>query len=721
MAQDKKNKKEQSTPPVYPIPAYKYSTVQDFINVWQKHVPTGTKRYTPSDLMKVKNEKGISNLDIIWGTYDKEEQNKYKSDYDSGTLPYIKQGTTVFCPKGDTPISLVKAAKEGQFVSQGSFKAYWGDNYEELISDEEYLPDTNVTSALDGTGVNAKIISMNVRIWIYVKSIDKVIDLSPYVLQVVTTKSKQTGEFSVLLAPFYFNGSSFKFGDSVLEQFNVVSNTGAQVKPFQEKFIQNNDIVFIRFERLQKEKDKGELETGKRVELEIPISKVGRNNIWDMIGFVDTCTTSYEAQGNTKSITIEGRDINKLFSDDGCYFIPLLNVTDTFSHWYEMNEDSIWFKRNVLTGAFSNLLWSYQMKPIRECIWFIVNVMSNIGVAKNNVFDSWQDKRTKSYDLGVKEKQSVNGIWQIFKVFVEDVLEKRVLIDSSIANPNGTLLEYMNRVCQFPLVEFYFDTYVNTIDLVVRQPPFNKDAILGAYKNGQYITVKTENTYGYDLSYDTRSYSWYQLRVMSNHAGQNNTTSLAFVPIVYLSEYAEVFGNKKMSFTDQYLNYKDLEGTEATRSLANFQAAATNDLIYIMESTAYLPFTRTGTITINGDRRIKVGTFIYFEPTNEFFYVSSVVNNVSFLDGNLQRQTIVQVERGMYMPILSNSFSNVKDRKDNAGEESKDVKPDYFKLIDLTEIRNAAKQAEAGKITTLVMPKVDKDQFDYFLNRKMFS
>jgi hypothetical protein len=721
MTQDKKNKKEQSTPPVYPIPAYKYSTVQDFINVWQKHVPIGTKRYTPSDLMKVKNEKGISNLDIIWGTYDKEEQNKYKSDYDSGTLPYIKQGTTVFCPKGDTPISLVKAAKEGQFVSQQNFKAYWGDNYEELISDEEYLPDTNVTSALDGTGVNAKIISMNVRIWIYVKSIDKVIDLSPYVLQVVTTKSKQTGEFSVLLAPFYFNGSSFKFGDSVLEQFNVVSNTGAQVKPFQEKFIQNNDIVFIRFERLQKEKDKGELETGKRVELEIPISKVARNNIWDMIGFVDTCTTSYEAQGNTKSITIEGRDINKLFSDDGCYFIPLLNVTDTFSHWYEMNEDSIWFKRNVLTGAFSNLLWSYQMKPIRECIWFIVNVMSNIGVAKNNVFDSWQDKRTKSYDLSVKEKQSVNGIWQIFKVFVEDVLEKRVLIDSSIANPNGTLLEYMNRVCQFPLVEFYFDTYVNTIDLVVRQPPFNKDAILGAYKNGQYITVKTENTYGYDLSYDTRSYSWYQLRVMSNHAGQNNTTSLAFVPIVYLSEYAEVFGNKKMSFTDQYLNYKETEGTDATRSLANFQAAATNDLIYIMESTAYLPFTRTGTITINGDRRIKVGTFIYFEPTNEFFYVSSVVNNVSFLDGNLQRQTIVQVERGMYMPILSNSFSNVKDRKDNAGEESKDVKPDYFKLIDLTEIRNVAKQAEAGKIATLVMPKVDKDQFDYFLNRKMFS
>ena len=407
--------------------------------------------------------------------------------------------------------------------------------------------------------------------------------------------------------------------------------------------------------------------------------------------------------------------------EDGCYFIPLLNATDTFSHWYEMSEDSIWFKRNVLTGAFSNLLWSYAEKPIRECLWFIVNVMSTIGIAKNSVFDSWQDKRTEGYDIGAKEKRPVNGVWQIVKVFVEDILEKRVLIDSSIANPNGTLLEYMTRVCQFPLVEFYFDTYINTIDIVVRQPPFNKDAILGAYKNGQYVTITSGNLQGYDLSYDTRSYSWYQLRVMDNHAGQRNTTSLAFVPIVYLDDYAEVFGNKKMSFTDQYLNYKETDGVNKTQTLSNFQEAALNDLIYILESTAYLPFTRTGTITINGDRRIKVGTFVYFEPTNEFFYVSSVVNNVSFLDGNLQRQTIIQVERGMYMPILSNSFSSVKDRQDNAGKESKDVKPDYFKLVDLTEMKNAVKVAQKDQIATLVSPKVDRNQFEYFLNRKMFS
>ena len=81
-----KDNNKTSVPPIYPLPAYRYSTIQDFIDAWQKIIPTGKKKYTPSDLLKVKNEKGVSNLDIIWGTYDKEEQAKYKSDYDSGTI-----------------------------------------------------------------------------------------------------------------------------------------------------------------------------------------------------------------------------------------------------------------------------------------------------------------------------------------------------------------------------------------------------------------------------------------------------------------------------------------------------------------------------------------------------------------------------------------------------------------------------------------------------------
>ena len=73
------------------------------------------------------------------------------------------------------------------------------------------------------------------------------------------------------------------------------------------------------------------------------------------------------------------------------------------------------------------------------------------------------------------------------------------------------------------------------------------------------------------------------------------------------------------------------------------------------------------------------------------------------------------------VPYIGTWIETVKDRQDNAGKESKDVKPDYFKLVDLTEMKNAVKVAQKDQIATLVSPKVDRDQFEYFLNRKMFS
>lgn len=96
---DRRKNKELKNPPIYPLESYQQAKPEDFINYWQKILPSGKKKFTPSELMKVENGKGITNLDIIWGTYDKEEQVKYKSDYDSGTLPYIKQGTVLWCPK----------------------------------------------------------------------------------------------------------------------------------------------------------------------------------------------------------------------------------------------------------------------------------------------------------------------------------------------------------------------------------------------------------------------------------------------------------------------------------------------------------------------------------------------------------------------------------------------------------------------------------------------
>lgn len=705
--------------PFYEYKVRKQMTPEEFIKLWQPKLPSSVKQSTVKEILAFEDNTKRKNLDRIWGTYDAAEKSKYESDYNKGELPYIKEGTSLAIPSDKTPLQLSEVSKRGQFVSQNDFEAYWGENYKSIISDESYVPDENVTLKIEGTGINTKTFSVNVRVWIYIKAIDKVIDVSPYVMNVNTTKTKESGTFDITLSPFMFNGSSIKFGDSYQETFNILSNTGHQVRDFLEKKVSYNDIVFIRFERLKKEKKK-ETDSSNKLELEIATNKLSDGNIWDMIGFVDDCVSSFAP--NNKIISISGRDISKLFTDDGCYFLPLEDIQkETFSKWYNLDDpNSIFYKRNVISGEYQ-FLWIYSFKAIRECIWWIINMMSNIGIVENGVFSSWKDKRTEGYTIeGDSSKKEVNGIWQIFKVFVDKQIENRTIVDTSIGNPNGTMMDYMLRICQQPFVEFYFDTYVDTIDLIVRQPPFNKKAIMDAYKNGNYVTIEADDVYSMALSYDNRSYSWYQVKVANNHVGSSNSVSLAYVPICYFDEYVKVFGNKKLEITDTYISLDCVDGVDKEYRMWTYQAAALNDLIYLIESNAYLPFTRKGTITINGDRRIKVGTFVKCEMTNEFFYVTSVIQSVEFSNGQISRQTTLQVERGMYIPLLEGNFTTVKDRQDNSGQ-NESGSYSYFDIIDLTEIKQAAKSAEAGKIQSLTSPKVKKDQFDYFVKRKMFS
>ena len=303
-----------------------------------------------------------------------------------------------------------------------------------------------------------------------------------------------------------------------------------------------------------------------------------------------------------------------------------------------------------------------------------------------------------------------------------DIME-RIVTDTGLGNPNGTLMQYMERICQYPLTEFFFDTYINTIDVIVRQPPFTEKAIKDAFKSENYITITPDNVISYNLSYDPRVYTWFQLHAQNAQVGGRDKPGLAFVPIVYLEEYVERWGNRKMDFVDMYCIRMIQNGAENQKIFSTYQATMLNDLIYLVESNMYVPFTRCGTIEINGDRRIKVGTFVLNQSTNEFFYVTNVTNTISFNRDGVDRRTVLQVERGFYVPILKGNLMEAVKRNDNSVSEksASGFTPDYFKLVDLSGLRQKAKEAESGQITSYDNPTVDKQQFDYFLNRKYFG
>jgi hypothetical protein len=81
-----------------------------------------------------------------------------------------------------------------------------------------------------------------------------------------------------------------------------------------------------------------------------------------------------------------------------------------------------------------------------------------------------------------------------------------------------------------------------------------------------------------------------------------------------------------------------------------------------------LPFVRKGTITIRGDRRIKRGMRILYQPTNEYFYVESVANSFTVQDGVIDRITTLTVSHGM-----------IKEYADIEIEDK--YTPSYFNLI----------------------------------------
>lgn len=713
---------------IFNIQSYKYNVEpQTFIDDWQKGLGPDTpeaQKLTVPEFMDVVNEVSkISNLDAIWATYDDWEKEKYKNEYSSKNLPYIKPNTPLSFPIKDSPLLIQKASKSDMFMKQRDFSAYWAENLQKLLSDKEGYVADNVVALDEEKAVRTKVQPINIKVWIYCKAINKVVDVSQFVNTCSTDKGFKNGTFSINITPFKDANMSNVYGAGYYDIFPVVTPKGYDYKSYLEKVVQINDIVFIRFERLRLE---GSSDSENANDLFVPLNKLANNgpdyNVWDMIGFVDSVMETYSSEDNSKSTVISGRDITKMFVEDGSYFIPLENVNDTIQNWLIRKTGGVWDGRNIFSGEYQ-FVWNLGYKTINECIWFIINIMSSIGVCSDGVFSSWGDKRITAYSIPGQQDLKVRGIWQIVKLQVSGDIMERIVTDTGLGNPNGTLMQYMERICQYPLTEFFFDTYINTIDVIVRQPPFTEKAIKDAFKSENYITITPDNVISYNLSYDPRVYTWFQLHAQNAQVGGKDKPGLAFVPIVYLEEYVERWGNRKMDFVDMYCIRMIQNGAENPKIFSTYQATMLNDLIYLVESNMYVPFTRCGTIEINGDRRIKVGTFVLNQSTNEFFYVTNVTNTISFNRDGVDRRTVLQVERGFYVPILKGNLMEAVKRNDNSVSEksASGFTPDYFKLVDLSGLRQKAKEAESGQITSYDNPTVDKQQFDYFLNRKYFG
>lgn len=353
-----------------------------------------------------------------------------------------------------------------------------------------------------------------------------------------------------------------------------------------------------------------------------------------------------------------------------------------------------------ISGGSSVRKWT-----VRE---FIINSNDKIDVTDDtdtSATETITETVVKTKPASVNERLAP-GIWQITKLIMDSSVENRQMFDSSISYQTGPLINFFNRVCQKPLVEFCGDTWGDQYYFMVRKPPFDKEGI-DKMQDLTLLFIDNSEIINTSLNWNTDNiYSWYQMIPFAEYAGLDQLN--LFMPAVFFPEYAAIWGSRDLTVQNQYVNYyrsghaNASEDDAKKENMNSITRNAAADLKYLVESNAYNPFTRSGTITLNGDRRIKRGTLILM-PNDELFYVESVSNSFSVSRSSVSRTTVLQVSHGMFQRFI-------------AGVDIEGQTMSYFNIIDfgdwdINKIKATNWKKQISKW------KVNLNVFAYFLKR----
>lgn len=547
----------------------------------------------------------------------------------------------------------------------------------ELELDSNYLPIQNKTIHSD--------LILNYQVYIFSKNRGKLFNVTKFLYYINTSMTESGGNFQLKMGLFSLRD---------LEQQNSYTNenineTGYTKALYVQNLFKENDLVFIKFEKLICE------EKEEKEKLNI------KGKIWDMIGLIDT--TSINSKVDNTEIDIVGRDLIKLLIDDNNFFIPYQFANSQKTAFG--GSSSAIFKRLFSTGKYQ-LEFVYSLRSIENTLGFIFSQLTNIEVLTDSCYQWIKKEYGKDWgkifkydETGKKiEKEPIQGIWGLINFSVDEKIGHYRICDASMASPDGSVFNQIEKVCMKPFVEVIADTFKDKYEIIARRPPWDEEDIL----NANVVPIDPGLVYSDNLTFDTDIYTIFQYSPQGALLGGNNSLPLSYIPMIILDEYVKIWGNKLFSATSSYIDFntysKTLEKNEKSPKYTFI-----DDLIWLVKTTAYKPFTRKGTINLRGDRRIKRGNWIWYKKTNELFYVEAVGNMASINDSSVERTTTLNVSRGMVRDFIKSNqnddismttenagfFSTIKEKEDNLWNvtSQKTFSKSYFNLIDIDYLR----------------------------------
>lgn len=684
----------------------------------------------------------------IYSLYNAAEQKKYGKADES----LIKFGTLIKVPKECLKREILPNAGN-LAVDLNDIKLSLPPEVLAAFQDKMYVPIQQLSSN-DNAGStflgNAYRVNHNVSVWCYCKALGdgdgKMVNITPFLDNVTTNVGDNGGNFIISLSPItceYDETDGWVMSKSTYSTFayqgqintlvrdSLIGQDNGQFKRrtlFFHHLIQPNDVVFIQFEALSCE------EKVRNFDPQLISSnnyfyptQTAAGRFYDMIGLIDSSSMKYNPENTYCDIEINGRDLMKVIIDDGCYVYPL-DYARGFHPDSGQAIQRILSKELYFFKAFVDVSVGYLTN-------FVMNLLSNISIVNNDqLFSGWGDRRSYRYDVNPTDiptltkqayldsrdtlengsitkdanvtKNLAQGIWQIIKLGIDENVAPLRLVDTSITDYQGSILNYINKICQKPFCEFFGDTYGDQYYFIVRRPPFTQEAFLQAFDKMGAITIDEDVIQSEDLAFDdSEIYSWYRLRPSGSFIDKTVGDNLAAELTVWFEEFAKIYGAKAMDISTIYGQIFNVNTDQKT--VEDLLTQFRKDLVYIISTTIYLPFTRKGTITINpGDRRIKRGMVIKHTGSGELFYVDNVSNSAAIGTSAVERTTTLTVSRGMVEIYARNKTA----------PGSKDEAISYFTIADF----GLDITADTSKITASNI-KINKDVLNFFLKRKQFA
>lgn len=459
---------------------------------------------------------------------------------------------------------------------------------------------------------------------------------------------------------------------------------------------------------------------------------------------------------------------------------PYSSGKDAINPIYFLSDELVGkIKQNKLNQEIITISMIGETKEDEKDQYVVVsaNQMSKDGDEdiSDEVDDSATEEETIVVDTEYQEGLAA-GIWQIVKLVMDTDVANIRLRDAATSIQQGSLQTFFNKVCQKPFVEFSGDTFGDQYYFLVRKPPFDREGMLktmtaqGLFENyseqeitkisydskkakknwwsGFEITTKTnsgtkvndekdspyviyeDDLISSNLSFNTQGiYSWYQFFPIYEMGAQSDLQYM--IPAVLFPEYAAIWGSRDLQIRSQYRNFINPSLYDANKNGEKNEEGdaevrhSIKDLKYIIESNAYAPFVRNGSIQILGNRRIKRGTFIRIKwnsmDSGEIFYVESVMHNYSVSDNSVSRTTTLNLSHGMIESFMFDKNNNVKGINEDGQKISDSFNASYFNLINFGEYDKIKDRLDMDKWQEVISSwKVNIDVFLFFLRKLQF-